>query len=83
MTPKQLNKNPVRPIIMVNLYDKLDTDEGESATSKGLSEDSISGTPTRSSEDSISIEIPQVPTVFIKSRHDGADSSIPKPMTSS
>ena len=44
-------------------------------------EDSISDTPTGSSEDSRPIETPQVPTVFIKCRQDDTDSSIVKPMT--
>ena len=93
MTNKQWNKNPIRPIIKVKPYQKLDidegestnqkhdTDEGESTTSTELSEDSISSTPTGSTEDSKVIETPQVPTVFIKSTHDESDSSITKPMT--
>ena len=39
-----------------------------------MSEESISDTPTGSSEDSKSIETPQIPTVLIKSTHDNADS---------
>ena len=64
MTPKQLNKNPIRPIIKVIPYQKLDKDEGESAkdevestTSTEMSEDSISDTYTESAEDSKPIEI--------------------------
>ena len=81
MTHKHVNKNPVRPITKANPPHKHDTDERESATSTGLSEDSISGTPAGSSEDSRTIETPKVPTVLIKSRHDDADSSRTKPMT--
>ena len=68
-TPKQLNKNPIRPIIEVKPYHKHDIeegesskDEGESSTSTELSQDSISDIPTGSSEDSILIEASQVPT---------------------
>ena len=46
-----------------------------------MPEDSISGIPTGSSEDSRTIQTPQVPTVFVKSTHDESDSSITKPMT--
>ena len=88
MTPKQLNKNPVRPIINVKPYQKLDIDEGESAkheaestTSTKLSEDSISDTPTEATEDSKPIETPQVPTVSITSKHDDTDSFEDKPVT--
>ena len=48
MTPEQLRKNPIRPIIKVTPYQKLDTDEGESTTSTELSEDLISDIPTGS-----------------------------------
>ena len=58
-------------------YQKLNTDEGESAKDEGesttstrLSEDSISDIPTGSSEDSKPIERSQVPTVFNKFRCD-------------
>ena len=37
MTPKQLKKNPIRPIIKVKPYQKLDTDEGESVKDEGES----------------------------------------------
>ena len=80
ITHKHVNKNPVRPFTKANPYHKHHIGEGESATSTGLSEDAISGTPTESSENSIQIERLQVPTIFIKSRHDNADSSIVKPM---
>ena len=52
MTHKHVEKNPVRPITKTHPNQKLDTNEGGSATSTGLSEDSISGTTTGSSEDS-------------------------------
>ena len=44
VTHKKLDKNPVRPIIKANPHHKHHIDEGESATSTGLSEDSISAT---------------------------------------
>ena len=75
MTHKHVDKNPVRPITKTHPNLKLDTDQGESATSSSLSEDSISGMPTGSSEDSTPIETPQVPTVSIKSTQDKANSN--------
>ena len=81
MTNKQLNKNPVRPIIKAYYHHKLDIDEGESTTSTELSEDSMFHTPTASSEDSRPIETPHVPTVSITSKHDNVQSSIIQPMT--
>ena len=80
MTHKHVDKNPVRSIIKAYPHHKHVTDDGESTTSTGLSEDSISGTPTGSTEDSRLIETP-VPATFIKSTHDEADSSEAKPMT--
>ena len=68
MMHKQLNRSPVMPR----------TRQRESAISSRLSEDSIFDTPTRSSKVLIPIKTPQVPTVFIKSRHDDADSSAVK-----
>ena len=62
-------------------YHKHDTDEGESTISTELLEDSISDTPTESSEDSMPVETPRLPTGFNKSTHDEVDSSITKPMT--
>ena len=78
MTHNHEDKYPVRSIIKA--YPICDTDDGESTTSTGLSEDSISGTPTGSTEDSRLIETP-VPATFIKSTHDEADSSEAKSMT--
>ena len=74
MTPKQLKKNPIKPIIKVHPNQELDKDNGEStkdeevsATSTELSEEnSTSDTPTEATEESKQIEISQVPTVFIK-----------------
>ena len=37
MTPKQLNKNPIEPIINVKPYQMLDIDEGEFARDEGQS----------------------------------------------
>ena len=89
MTPKQLKKNPIKPIIKVHPNQELDKDNGEStkdeevsATSTELSEEnSTSDTPTEATEESKQIEISQVPTVFIKSTHDEADSSQHKSVT--
>ena len=89
MTPKQLKKNPIEPIIKVKPHQKLDTDEGESAkdeeestTSTELSgENSTSDTPTEVTEESKSIEASQVNNVFIKSTQDEADSFEDKPVT--
>ena len=69
MTHKHMDKNPVRPITKGNPNHRLDTDGGES------------GTPTESSEGSIPIKTPKVLTVFIRSRHDDADSSVAKSMS--
>ena len=87
MTPEQMKKNPIKPIIKVNPTQKLDTDEGESikdeeesTTSTELSEASTADTPTEASEDSKPIETSQVPTVSITSKHD-QDSSEDKPVT--
>ena len=81
MTPKQLKKNPIRPIIKVKPYQKLDTDEGESVKDEGesttsteLTEDSISDTSTEDTEDSKPVETCQLPNVFIKSTDNEADS---------
>ena len=88
MTPKQLNKNPVRPIIKVKPHQKLvideresAKDEGESTASKELPEDSIPDIHIGTTEDSKHIETPQVPTVTIKSTHDEVDPSEDKSMT--
>ena len=58
MTHKHVNKNPIRPIIKVKPYQKLDIDEGESTKDEGestisteFSEDSTSDTPTEATED--------------------------------
>ena len=81
MTPKQLNKNPIRPFKNVVPYHKHHTDEEESTTPVELSEDSISDTPAEASEDSKPIERPRTPMVIIKSTHDDADSSRTKPIS--
>ena len=89
MTPEQLKMNPFKPIIKVNPNQELDTEEGvstkdeeESTTSQELSEqESTSDTPTEASEDSKPIETPQVPTVYITSKHDEDDSFENKSVT--
>ena len=89
MTPEQLKMNPIKPIIKVNIYQKLDIDEGEctkdeeeSTTSTELSEqNSTSDTPTEATEDSKAIEIPQVHNVFNKTKHDEDDSPENKSIT--
>ena len=48
MIHKLVDKSAVRPITKVNPNHKLDTDERESGTPTGSSEGSISGTPTGS-----------------------------------
>ena len=60
-TPKQLNKNPVRPIIKVIPYHKHHIDEGESTKKKldiyegeSAKDEGESTTSTEFSEDSIS-----------------------------
>ena len=81
MTHKHVDKTPVRPITKTNPHHKHDTNEWESGITSGLSEDSISGTPTGSSEDSVPIETPKVSTIFNRSRHNDADSSIAQPIS--
>ena len=49
--PQSMDENPVRPITKATPHQKHHTDGGESGLPSGLSEDSISGTPTGSSED--------------------------------
>ena len=66
-TQKIIYRSPVRPITTANPNHRLDIDRGES------------GTSTQSSEGS-KIQIPNVPTVLIRSRQDDADPSIIKPM---
>ena len=66
MTHKHVDKNPVRPITKSNKPNH--TNREGSATLTGLSEDSISGTPTGYSEGSRKIETLQVLTVFNRSR---------------
>ena len=74
MTHKHVNKNPIRPIIKVIPYHKHHTDEGESAKNEGqsatsieLSEDSTSDTTTEATEDLKPMETPQVPNDIYKS----------------
>ena len=88
MTPKQLKKTPIEPIIKIKPHQPLGIDEGESTkdeeestTSAQLSEYSTSGTPTEATDESKPIEIPQVHTVINKSTHDEEDSSEDKSVT--
>ena len=81
MTHKHVNKNPIRPIIKVIPYHKHHTDEGESAKNEGesatsteLSEDSTSDTTTEATEDSKPIETHEVPNDIYKSTHNETDS---------
>ena len=86
MTPKQLKKYQIESIIKVKPHQTLDTDEAEStkdeeeSTSTELSENSTSDTPSEATEESKPIEVPQVPTVFSKSRCD-QDPSENRPVT--
>ena len=80
ITHKLVDKSAVRPPSKANPNYKLVTDDGDSSTPTGSSEGTKSGTPRVSSEGSILIKSPQVPTVFSRSRQDDADSSIVKPM---
>ena len=66
-TQKITYRSAGRPIATANPNHRLDIDGGESGASTGSSEGS-------------NIQIPKVPTVLIRSRQDGADPSIVKPM---
>ena len=68
MTHNHVDKNPVRPITKSNHPNHTDREGSATLTGFGLSEDSISGTPTGCSEGSRTIETLQVPTVFNRSR---------------
>ena len=68
ITQEIIYRSAVRPITTSNPNHRLDIDGGESGTSMRASEGS---TPTKT---------PKVPTVFIRSRQDGADPSHIKPM---
>ena len=88
MTPKQLKKNPIKPIIKVHPNQECDIDEGESSideeeftTSTELSEHSTSDAPTEATEDSKPIQTSQVHNVFNKSIHDENDSHHDKSVT--
>ena len=67
ITHKLVDKSAVRPLMKANPNHRLDTDGGES------------GPPTGYSEGSILIKTTEVPTVFIRSRQDDAESSAVKP----
>ena len=79
MTNKHVHKNPERPIIKANSYHNIKQMKGSLPHLQDEAGDSICGTLIGSTEGSIPIETPQVPTVFIKSRHNDDDSSITKP----
>ena len=83
MTPEQLKKKPLIPIIKIEQHEKLDTEEGESnkderefTTSTDISEhDSPSDTITDDTEGSKSTEIKQVHNVLNKMTPDENDTS--------
>ena len=78
MAPEQLKMNTIKPIIKVNPNQEPDIDERgsnkdeeESTTpAELLEENSTPDTPTEATEDSKAIEIPQVHSVFNKTKHD-------------
>ena len=80
MTHKQLNKNPIRPITKL-IFITVMIQMKRSLVHLQDCQKIQFGTPTGSSEDSIQIETPQVPTNLIRSRHNDTDSSRIKPVT--